>query len=363
MKQIDDLLKNMRKKYGEGSVMKIQSEGFPKIDRIPVDSPKIGEVLGNGGIPRGRVMEVFGDESSGKTSLACYLAGQVQKSELTHKDEKGNTFTRPGRVAFIDAEHAIDFEYAKTFGFDVEEALFSQPSSGEEALDIAKDFIESGLVDFVIIDSVPALTPQAELDGEMGDAQMASIARLMGKAMRKLVSALGSTKCSLMFVNQNRESIGGFSANPGMKPKVQPGGKALKFTASIRLETRRRESIIEKDQFAGLNVQIKSVKNKTAPPMRKHEVTIYIGKGFDTDSEWIDFAIANDIVERSGSWFSTPTGDRFQGKNALIEFLHSNEDIYQDIIEKTKKAIFDPKVENTSEEENIDIAEFEDIEE
>jgi len=203
MSKLDSLIKNLQKKYGDGTIMSVKTSEFPRVDRIPVESPKIADVLG-GGLPKGRMIELFGPESSGKTSLACYFAGQVQKYPIIREGKE----VRKGRVAFIDAEHALDPEYASTFGFNIEEAIFSQPDSGEQALDIALDLVESGEVDFIIVDSVAALTPKAELEGEMGDMQMGALARLMGKGVRKITAALNQSKCTILFINQIRMTMG-----------------------------------------------------------------------------------------------------------------------------------------------------------
>lgn len=338
MNSLDKLTRDLQKKYGNGSIMSLKSNTFPYIDRIPVDSPKIADVLG-GGIPRGRVIELFGPESTGKSSLACYFAGQVQKFSV---QEDGKEI-RKGRVAFIDAEHSIDPEYAESFGFNLKEAIFSQPDSGEQALDIAIDLVESKEIDFIVIDSIAALTPKAELEGEMGDMQMGAQARMLGKAMRKITAALSYSKCTLLFVNQVREKIGGW-APAGFTPEVTPGGRAVKFGASIRLEIRKIEFITEKGEILGLRSRLKGVKNKTASPMRKQELEILFGQGFQTDFEWIDFAIQHEVIKQAGAWFTMEGIEtKFQGKHSVVTYLKEKEDLYNSIIEETKKRMY-PKI-------------------
>lgn len=329
MDSLDKLLRNVQKKFGEGSLV-MPKEGYSNmIERIPVSSPKIGDVFGGGGIPRGRIIELFGPESSGKTSLASYLAGQVQRHYFEDKKRKG-------LVAFIDAEHAFDPEYAETLGFDSRKALFSQPNSGEQALDITLELVESGEVDFIIVDSVAALTPRSELEGEMGDMQMGAQARLLGKGVRKITAALDQSKCSLLFINQLRSNIGGYG-----NPEVTPGGKALKFFSSIRIEIRKIEFMNEKNEIIGLRSRIKGVKNKTAPPMKKHEIEMFFGRGFDVDLEWVDFAILHGVVKQAGAWFNILNNEeKLQGKHRVIEYLKNNPEEYNEVIEKTKKIMY-----------------------
>lgn len=330
MDALNKLMKQMEKKYGEGALIKSSSDSPSNIERIPVSSPKIGDVLGRGGIPRGRLIELYGPESAGKTSLACYLASQVQSWDNTKKGRKG-------RVAFIDAEHALDIEYAQTFGFNTADALIAQPDSGEQALDITIDLVESGEVDFIVIDSVAALTPKAELEGEMGAQQMGLQARMMGKAVRKLTAIMDDSKCTILMLNQERDKIGVLYGNP----TTTPGGRALKFGASIRLEIRKIEFMNEKNEIIGLRSRLKGVKNKTAPPMKKHEVEIFFGRGFDTYLEWVDFAIQHEVINQSGAWFSVPgKEERFQGKHRVVEYLKENSEEYNNIIEETKKRMY-----------------------
>ena len=352
LNSLDKLMRNMEKKYGEGSLMKSSSDAPTNIERIPVSSPKIGDVLGRGGLPRGRVLELFGVESGGKTSLSCYLAGQVQQ---WYNEEK----QRQGRVAFIDAEHALDIEYAQTFGFNTSEALIAQPNSGEQALDIAIDLAESGEVDFIVIDSVAALTPKSELEGEMGDQQMGAQARMMGKGLRKITTILSESKCTLLFINQVRMTMGGYG-----NPETTSGGKALKFFASIRLEIRKIEFMNAKNEVIGLRSRLKGVKNKTAPPMRKHEIEFYFGEGINSDLEWVDFAIQYGVIQKGGAWFSLPNvEDKFQGKNKVVEYLKDHPEEYNSIIAETKKRMY-PVVKNSDRDQVItEEVEDEDFEE
>lgn len=318
---IDNLIKELEKKHGKGTAMLMDEKvtGSLVIPRWEVDSPNISWVLG-GGIPKGRIIEVYGPESAGKTSLACYLAGQVQKSSK-FKDV----------VGFVDAEHAIDPEYAKSFGWDITKSVLSQPDYGEQALDVAEQMIKSGVIKFIVIDSVAALTPLAEMNGEMEDQQMGAQARMMGKGLRKLQPLCGEHGCTILFINQIRMKIGVMYGNP----ETTPGGRALPFYSSIRLEIRKVEDILMKDNAIGLLSRVKAVKNKTAVPKRKKLVKIVFGQGFAVEEEYVDFAIENNIIEKSGSWFMVE-GERMQGKSNVVAFLKDNPGIYQSIIDRTK---------------------------
>jgi recombination protein RecA len=337
--KLDDLLKSMEKKFGKGSTMLIGDGKIPVVPRIPVDSPRISYLLG-GGIPMGRVLELFGAEAAGKTSFACYLAGQVQKAQIKIDDKE----TRQGRVAFIDAENALDHEYAKTFDFDISEAIYCQPDSGEDALQMAIDLSESGEVDFIIIDSVAALTPTAELNGEVGDQQMGAQARMMGKGLRKISAGLSKNQCSVLFLNQVRMKIGVLWGNP----ETTPGGKALPFFSSVRMRISRRDSIDDHDEQIGQISGIKTVKNKTAPPQRNVLMKIIFGKGVQTKDEWIEFACKYDIIKKAGAgWMTMPDGTKKQGNDQALEYL-KEKGMYDDLIEKTKKAMFPSQLDDGS---------------
>ncbi len=328
-KKLLGLTKNLDKKFGKGAAFLVsESDDLPSIERIPIKSPKLSWMLG-GGLPKGRIFELFGPEASGKTSLACMFAADVQKNG--------------GTVGFIDAEHAIDIEYAKTFGFNMDDAILSQPDSGEQALDIAIAMAESEAIDLIVVDSVAALTPLAELNGEMGDMQMGAQARLMGKGLRKIASTLSNNKVSILFLNQIRMTMGGYG-----NPEISPGGKGLKFYASIRLEIRKIEFISKGTETIGLKSRIKTVKNKTAPPMRKGEFEIIFGDGFQTESEWAEYIIQYDIIKGKpgGSWFDIVNpfnGDevKVQGKNTgVLNYLDEHPDFKEWAINETKKRMF-----------------------
>lgn len=337
--KLDALIKQWQKDYGEGTVMDLRknAEAFPTIERIPIDSPKIGDALGFGGIPRGRIIEIYGPESGGKTSMATYLSGQIQKREHEYVDDKGKLQKRRGVVLYIDAEHAIDLQFAKVQGFDMGQALLVQPDSGEDALDVALDAAESGEVDLIVIDSIAALTPLAELEGTMDDQQMGLQARMMSKFCRKAKAILANNNCTLIAINQIRSKIGGWGS-----PETTPGGNALKFFSSIRVEMRKREFITEKNEVTGLQVTLKVVKNKTAPPMKRYILDLDYERGFDSTMEWIDFAVETDVIKQGGPWFELPTGEKIQGKLKVIDYysLEENAEAYQAVIEETRKRKF-----------------------
>jgi len=328
-KKLIGLTKNLDKKFGKGAAFLVSEfDDLPSIERIPIKSPKLSWMLG-GGLPKGRIFELYGPESAGKTSLACMLAGDVQNNG--------------GTVGYIDAEHAIDIEYAKTLGFNIDDAILSQPNSGEQALDIAIAMAESEAIDLIVVDSVAALTPQAELDGEMGNMQMGAQARLMGKGLRKIASTLSNNNVSILFLNQIRMTMAGFG-----NPEVSPGGKSLKFYASIRIEIRKIEFITDKNEIIGLKSRIKITKNKTAPPMKRGEFEIIFGKGFQTENEWAEFIIEYGVIKGKpgGSWFdiSNPfNGDevKVQGKNTgVANYLEDHPDFKEWCINETKKRMF-----------------------
>lgn len=357
-KELDSLIKEVRKKHGEEAILDISDARSRRVPRFPIQSPAIADVLGpnpvEGGVPRGRIMELFGPESSGKTSLAQYLAAQIQNQNVETKDGT----VRPGVVAFVDAEHAIDSEYASTFGLDMDKVLLSQPDSGEQALDIVEQLAASGKVDFIIVDSVAALTPRAEIEGEMGDQQMGLQARLMGKACRKLAPVIYDSMCTVLFINQIRMTMNSYG-----NPEVSPGGKALKFYASVRLEVRKIEFVTKKDEILGLKTRIKGVKNKTAPPMKKRELMIKFGKGFEDDREWVDYAISTGVIAKGGPWYTMPDGERHQGKESIYKSVTENPSIINILKEEVRKRIVpsgareevvsDSEQEESSEEDQI----------
>lgn len=318
---LDEALKTIEKQYGKGSIMKLGEHSFVDIDTISTGSLAIDNALGVGGLPRGRIVEIYGPESSGKTTLALQCIAQCQKSG--------------GKAAFIDAEHAIDPRYAKALGVDVDELILSQPDSGEQALEIAEVLIKSGAIDLIVIDSVAALVPQAELDGEMGDSNIGLQARLMSKAMRKLAGAMNANGCTTIFINQLREKVGIMFGNP----ETTTGGRALKFYSTIRLEVRKSEAIKSGQEVIGNKVNVKVAKNKVAPPFKTCQVEIYYGEGISHVSEIINMGVDMGILEKSGSWYSYEGEKIGQGQEAVRAYLLANPEIDEKITEQIKEQI------------------------
>ncbi|MCK5779536.1 MAG: recombinase RecA [Psychrilyobacter sp.] len=310
-KALELAMKQIQKEYGDGSIMKMGENSHMKVEVIPTGSINLDIALGLGGFPRGRVVEVYGAESSGKTTVALHAIAEAQKMG--------------GIAAFIDAEHALDPKYAKALGVDVDELLISQPDYGEQALEIADMLVRSGAVDIIVIDSVAALVPKVEIDGEMGDQQMGLQARLMSKALRKLTANLNKSKTTMIFINQIREKIGGFGFGP---QTTTPGGRALKFYSSVRLEIKRIGSVKQGDEMIGNETRIKVTKNKIAPPFKEANFQIMYGKGISRVGEILDIAIDNDIMSKSGAWFSF--GDiRFQGRVNVIARLEEDKELFE----------------------------------
>lgn len=319
---LDEALKQIEKQYGKGSIMKLGERTDVDVDVISSGSLAIDYCLGVGGFPRGRIIEVYGPESSGKTTLALHAIAECQKEG--------------GKAAFIDAEHAIDPKYAKALGVNVDELILSQPDSGEQALEITELLIRSGAIDLVVIDSVAALVPQAELDGEMGDANVGLHARLMSKAMRKLAGAMNANNCTAIFINQLREKVGIAYGNP----ETTTGGRALKFYASIRIEVRKSEAIKNGSDIIGNKVNVKVAKNKVAPPFKTTQVDIYYGEGISHLSEIISLGSDLDIIDKSGSWFSYNGEKIGQGKEAVRAYLQANPELDVEITNKIREKLF-----------------------
>ena len=319
-KELDEVLKQIQKQFGKGAVMKLGDRPNVEVSVIPSGSLLLDEALGVGGYPKGRIIEIYGPESSGKTTLALHAIAECQK--------------QGGRAAFIDAEHAIDPEYSKNLGVNIDELILSQPDSGEQALEIAEMLASSGAIDLLIVDSVAALVPQAELDGEMGDNSVGMQARLMSKAMRKLAGLLNKNNCTIIFINQLREKVGVMYGNP----ETTSGGRALKFYASIRLDIRRTEAIKTGSDVTGNTCRIKVVKNKVAPPFKQCEIDIIYGKGISKDSEILDRAVELGIVKKSGAWFEYNDSKIGQGRETAKEYIHSNEDVKEEILKAIKEA-------------------------
>ena len=320
-KILNDTLKEIEKQFGKGSIMKLGDRANVDVDAISSGSLSLDAALGIGGYPRGRIIEIFGPESSGKTTLALHAVAECQKAG--------------GRAAFIDAENAIDPLYAKNLGVDIDELILSQPDSGEQALDIVEVLVRSGAVDLVVVDSVAALVPQAELDGEMGDAQVGLQARMMSKAMRKLSGAMNKSETTAIFINQLREKVGIMFGNP----ETTPGGRALKFYSSVRLDIRRSEQIKIGSELIGNKANIRVVKNKVAPPFKLVTVEIIYGKGISYLGEVIDMGVEYDLIEKSGSWYSYQ-GERIgQGREAVRTFLVDNPKITEVIAEGIREKL------------------------
>lgn len=315
---LNEALKTIEKQYGKGSIMKLGEHSFVDVDTISTGSLAIDNALGVGGLPRGRIIEIYGPESSGKTTLALQCIAECQKGG--------------GKAAFIDAEHAIDPKYAKALGVDVDELILSQPDSGEQALEIAEVLIKSGAIDLIVIDSVAALVPQAELDGEMGDSNIGLHARLMSKAMRKLAGAMNANGCTTIFINQLREKVGVMFGNP----ETTTGGRALKFYSSIRLEVRKSEAIKDGQEVIGNKVNVKVAKNKVAPPFKTCQVEIYYGEGISHLSEVVNLGSEMGIIEKSGSWYSYNGEKIGQGAEAVRAYLTANPEIDKEITQKIK---------------------------
>jgi len=320
-KAIDIAVSQIEKQFGKGSIMRLGSRETVDVPAISTGSISLDAALGVGGLPRGRVAEIFGPESSGKTTLALHAIAEAQK--------KG------GMAAFIDAEHALDAPYAKALGVDTDNLLVSQPDSGEQALEIAEVLIRSGAVDVLVVDSVAALVPRAELEGEMGEAQMGLQARLMSQAMRKLTAIVSKSKTCLIFINQIREKIGVMFGNP----ETTSGGRALKFYASVRLDIRRISSLKEGETVVGNRTRVKVVKNKVAAPFQSAEFDILYGKGISKEGDLIDLAVARNIVDKSGAWYSY-NGERIgQGRENVRQFLIQNADVADKLEKKLREEL------------------------
>lgn len=319
---LNEAVKQIEKQYGKGSIMKLGEHANVDVDAISTGSLAIDYALGVGGLPRGRIIEIYGPESSGKTTLALQCIAECQKGG--------------GKTAFIDAEHAIDPRYAKALGVDVDELILSQPDSGEQALEIAEVLIKSGAIDLIVIDSVAALVPQAELDGEMGDSNIGLHARLMSKAMRKLAGAMNSNNCTTIFINQLREKVGVMFGNP----EVTTGGRALKFYSTIRLEVRKSEAIKDGTEIIGNKVNVKVAKNKVAPPFKSCQVEIYYGQGISHVAEIVNMGVDMGIIDKSGSWFSYNGEKIGQGSDAVKAYLLANPEIDAEITKQIKENMF-----------------------
>ncbi|MBQ7280094.1 MAG: recombinase RecA [Bacteroidales bacterium] len=331
IKILQSTLDKIEKNYGKGSIMKLGDRPEEDLEVISTGSISLDAALGVGGFPKGRVIEIYGPESSGKTTLAIHAIAEAQK--------KG------GIAAFIDAEHAFDSFYAKKLGVDIDNLLVSQPDNGEQALEIADNLIRSGAIDIIVIDSVAALTPKAEIEGEMGESKMGLQARLMSQALRKLTATISKTKCCCIFINQLREKLGVLFGNP----ETTTGGNALKFYASVRIDIRRTQAIKDGDQNIGNRVKVKIVKNKVAPPFRTCEFDLMFGEGISKIGEIIDLGVEHDIIKKSGSWFSYGDTKLAQGREALKQLLRDNIELTEELEGKIRAAISKGEIEPAAE--------------
>ena len=317
-KALEAAMSQIEKQFGKGSVMKLGEYKAMEVEAVPTGALSLDIALGIGGVPRGRIIEIYGPESSGKTTLALHIIAEAQKQN--------------GEAAFIDAEHALDPVYAKHLGVDIDNLLVSQPDTGEQALEITEALIRSGALDVIVVDSVAALVPKAEIDGDMRDSHMGLQARLMSQALRKLAGAINKSKTVLIFINQLREKIGVMFGNP----ETTTGGRALKFYASVRMDIRKIENIKQDGEIIGSRVRVKVVKNKVAPPFREAEFDIIYGKGISKEGNILDTAVNLDIIEKSGSWFSYDGNRIGQGRENVKKFLRENPEIMAEVEKKVR---------------------------
>ena len=314
-KALETCMAQIEKAYGKGSIMRLGENTGVVVEAIPTGSLSLDLALGIGGVPKGRIVEIYGPESSGKTTLALHIVAEAQK--------------RGGEVAFIDAEHALDPSYARALGVDIDSMLISQPDTGEQGLEICEALVRSGAIDVVVVDSVAALTPRAEIEGDMGDSHVGLLARLMSQALRKLAGSIAKTNCIVIFVNQLREKVGVMYGNP----EVTTGGRALKFYASVRIDVRKVETLKVGSEMVGNHVKAKVVKNKVAPPFRTAEFDIMFGEGISKIGELIDIGIQLDLVQKSGSWFAMGETRMGQGKDAAKQYLRDHPEVAEQLEE------------------------------
>ena len=312
-KALETCMAQIERNYGKGSIMRLGENTGIVVESIPTGSLSLDIALGIGGVPKGRIIEIYGPESSGKTTLALHIVAEAQK--------------RGGEVAFIDAEHALDPSYARALGVDIDSMLISQPDTGEQGLEICEALVRSGALDVVVVDSVDALTPRAEIEGDMGDSHVGLLARLMSQALRKLAGSIAKTNCIVIFINQLREKVGVMYGNP----EVTTGGRALKFYASVRIDVRRIEGIKVGGEIIGNRTRAKIVKNKVAPPFREAEFEILYGQGISKWGEMVDLAVKLDIIQKSGSWFSMGDLRIGQGRDAARQYLKDNPDVAEKV--------------------------------
>nr|MBP3599267.1 recombinase RecA [Eubacterium sp.] len=333
VKALESAIAQIEKQYGKGSVMKLgDTAANMNIEAVPTGSLSLDIALGVGGIPKGRIIEIYGPESSGKTTVALHMVAEIQK--------------RGGIAGFIDAEHALDPVYARNIGVDVDELYISQPDCGEQALEITETMVRSGAVDIVIVDSVAALVPKAEIEGDMGDAQMGAQARLMSQALRKLTGVINKSNCTVIFINQLRQKIGVMFGNP----ETTTGGNALKFYASVRMDVRRIETLKQGGEMIGNHVRVKVVKNKVAPPFQEAEFDIMFGKGISKEGDLLDLAAKNDIIIKSGAWYSYKGEKIGQGRENAKIYLADNPAIFEEVDRLVREKYFKKEEESVEEE-------------
>ncbi len=335
-KALESALGQIEKQFGRGSVMKLGDFTAMNVEAIPTGALSLDVALGIGGIPKGRIVEIFGPESSGKTTLALHMIAECQK--------KG------GEAAFIDAEHALDPVYAKHLGVDIDNLIVSQPDTGEQALEIAEALVRSGAIDIIVVDSVAALVPKAEIDGDMGDAHVGLQARLMSQALRKLAGVLNKSNTAIVFINQLREKVGVMFGNP----ETTPGGRALKFYASVRLDIRKTENLKQDGEVFGNRVRVKVVKNKVAPPFREAEFDIIYGKGISKSGNILDLGVNLDIVEKSGSWFAYEGTRIGQGRENAKKYLEDNPTVMEEVEKKVRAKFNEAFEKSLSDDSEID---------
>ena len=316
-KALETAIAKIEKDYGKGTIMRLGDDSSMNVEALSTGSLALDLALGIGGIPRGRIIEIYGPEASGKTTLALHAVASAQKAG--------------GEAAYIDVEHALDPSYAQDLGVDINSLLISQPDTGEQALDIAESLVRSGAVDIVVVDSVAALIPRVELEGEVGDTVVGALARLMSQAMRRLAGAISKNNCTVIFINQLRQKIGVMYGNP----ETTPGGLALKYYASVRIDVRRIETLKANGEMIGNRTRAKVVKNKVAPPFREAEFDIMYGEGISKMGEIVDMAVKLEIIDKAGAWFSV-NGQRMQGKDAVKEYLTNNPDICDQIEQQVR---------------------------
>ena len=335
-KALESALAQIEKQFGKGSVMKLGEQGANmNIEAVPTGSLSLDVALGVGGVPKGRIIEVYGPESSGKTTVALHMVAEVQK--------------RGGIAGFIDAEHALDPVYAKNIGVDIDNLYISQPDNGEQALEITETMVRSGAVDIVIVDSVAALVPKAEIDGEMGDSHVGLQARLMSQALRKLTAVISKSNCIVIFINQLREKVGVMFGNP----ETTTGGRALKFYSSVRMDVRKIETLKAGGEVIGNRTRVKVVKNKIAPPFKEAEFDIMFGKGISSEGDVLDLATNIDVIQKSGAWFAYNGEKIGQGRENAKQFLIEHKDIYEEVEAKVREHYFNKESENEETEDKV----------